>query len=142
MTRGVVATCLAALFLTLSANAQWIQCTNQGTGALNCAASGTNVGIGTQQPTSQLHVAGQTWIANANNAIRLIAGANGGSNLIDSNFATGGAYLPLRLSANAGSFPSQLYLDITGNVGIGTSSPSGQLHVAGSSVETYFASNS
>jgi hypothetical protein len=60
-----------------------------------------------------------------------------GTNLITSNYLSGGVYRPLTLSGreNVGD----LFLATSGNIGIGTTSPEQKLHVAGGLA--YFAQN-
>ena len=67
-----------------------------------------NVGIGTSSPSGKLHVSGDVYLADPNNAV------------IYSSGATGGYYFR---KGNSGSYTNQMVIDSSGNVGIGTSSP-------------------
>ena len=120
---------------------------SSGSNKWNIYASGTaanyfagNVGIGTSSPGSLLHL-------NANNAaLRLSeAGTYYGSIQVDSAGGLTIASDPTNVAANSrlifgvdGS--ERMRIDSSGNVGIGTSSPSGKFHVTGSAGSTYITS--
>ncbi|HSP17254.1 MAG TPA: hypothetical protein VLV78_21100 [Thermoanaerobaculia bacterium] len=102
-----------------------------GTEKLRITTAG-NLGIGHSPANGKLDLKGALWIENAStdHAIRIAPGTTGGTHLIDANYAASGGLLPLRISANTPTSPYQLYLDTSGNVGIG-GPPSDKLHVLG-----------
>ena len=81
-----------------------------------------NVGIGHAPANGKLDLKGNAWIENGStdHALRIIPGTTGGLHLIESNYVSAGALLPIHISAN-GSSPTtpQLYLDTNGNIGMG-----------------------
>ena len=100
--------------------------------------SSGNVGIGTSSPADKLHVVGATKIEgtlsveNTNNQIRLVDSDSSG------NFSVGvNTHFQIRdiagnttpVTVQAGAPSSTLFLKSSGNVGIGTTSPSGKVHV-------------
>ncbi|WP_417489957.1 hypothetical protein [Maricaulis sp.] len=104
--------------------------------SLYVAASG-NVGMGTASPLVQLHV-------NDGNTPTLRLQQDGSSGFTsqtwdvagnEANFfvrdATNGSRLPFRIEPNTPQ--NALYLDSTGNVGLGTAAPASPLHVTSSS---------
>ena len=105
-----------------------------------------NVGIGTTTPDSKLHVSGasqtqlriETTSGTSDTGIRFIdpnntwaAGVNIGNTLAGSfnvyDISNGRA--PFTIAEGAAN--NSLYINSTGNVGVGTASPSAKLHVAG-----------
>lgn len=122
-------------FLPGSTAAQWTNGTN-----INNTNSG-NVGIGTTTPTAKLHVAGGIYssdvIESANsNGFRLVVTGPGDSR---ATWMYNGGVTTTRLTSVANvrtSFGSngiddQMFLDLSGNVGINTTTPGGKLHVNG-----------
>ncbi|HSP16684.1 MAG TPA: tail fiber domain-containing protein [Thermoanaerobaculia bacterium] len=108
------------------------------TSSIDISASG-NVGIGTASPTNgRIAVKGSGWFENGttDHAVRIVPGTTGGSHLIDSNYSLTGTFLALRLSANASSFPNELYLGTDGNIGIGTSSPANPIQHSSGAILT------
>jgi hypothetical protein len=92
--------------------------------------NGTNVGIGTASPTSILHVVGS-----GNPTITLGGSAGAYSSILELQSAGAGqsyigATTSLNLSTNGAE---RMLITSTGNVGIGTSSPAGKLHIAATS---------
>ena len=110
---------------TLSANIQMV------------LTSAGNVGIGTTNPTEAFQVGGGSVAAgNVFSTIRLTNNATGGTNAFmvatDNGWLAGGA----KIGFGHGSTTSgniQMVLTSAGNVGIGTTSPTAQLHVNQSS---------
>lgn len=85
---------------------------------------GADVGIGHAPVSGKLDVKGTAiWFehASTDHAVRILPGTTGGSHLIEANFVSAGAVLPIRISANAGTHANQLYLDTIGRIGIGAS---------------------
>jgi hypothetical protein len=102
-------------------------------GTLYVDAVNNRVGIGTTTPSATLHVIGQLWTYG--NASFNYTGVNVGNTNIDSS-GNGGA---ARITAYDGSANFNLMLNTNGaswlnggNIGIGTSTPKGKLHVVGS----------
>ena len=131
-----------AIFMTLclllpaTVEAQW---TTNGTN-INNTNSG-NVGVGTTAPTTKLHVVGGIYsthvIESANtNGFRLVVTGpgdsratwtyDGGSTTTRLTSATN-----VKTSFGSNGIGDRLYLDLSGNVGINTTTPGGKLHVMG-----------
>ena len=120
---------------------------NIGSGQLYKDASG-NVGIGTSSPATQLHIASAT----AKTRIDTTAAASNNPELQltavarQFNIGVGGA--TFATTALQGSYyiydntaaTYRMVIDSSGNVGIGTSSPAGKLHVSGG--RSFFAASS
>jgi len=109
-----------------------------GTEKMRVDSSG-NVGIGTSSATSLLQV-GST--SSSNNTLTVASANNTAAqiNLLGDSSATVGMNVKYEgngnffavSSNNAGSLTERMRIDSSGNVGIGTSSPSAKFHVAGS----------
>jgi hypothetical protein len=78
-------------------------------------------------------------VASDGNASIYLRPNNSGFNLISSNYLSTSPYLPLSLSARENT--SDLYLGITGNVGIGTATPNYPLEVNGDIQTTNLSGN-
>lgn len=120
--------------------------------------NGGNVGIGTSSPGAKLEVAGSVNIGaamaqsfaetlnlnfndTAHNYMGFISdGATNGTGIV-TNWMTGNSYLDFRLGGTTTTY-TKVRIDSSGNVGIGTTSPSYPLHVNGSVRATSFISNS
>jgi hypothetical protein len=123
-----------------------------------------NVGIGTTSPNAKLEVVGAASVTSFTGSTALgfrITGATSTNDYsgidfssstaiprarIGSYFAGGGSYLVFGTSNNysTGITNSAMTIDYNGNVGIGTTSPAGRLHVytaSGSSVAEYLETN-
>ncbi len=107
--------------------------------------SGGNVGIGTTSPASLLHIQGSTYhrvetffdgsytsgwkFSDLNGGIKYDAGSD--NLVVFSNFTGTGAKMTFETQGS-----EKMRIDSSGNVGIGTTSPSGILHVKGSTDDT------
>jgi hypothetical protein len=106
-----------------SDNSGTVQFQTSGTNTMYVDTSG-NVGIGTSSPSAKLQVTGTAWFGSSSaGAIGILtpdptSGANGVN--LSASFATGG-YGPLTFST---SNTESMRIDASGNVGIGTTSPS------------------
>ncbi len=96
-------------------------------------SSNGNIGIGTANPTAKLHVVGSS------NQFVMFE-RNGKALYLNANWSDGNAYAQVapRSSDNMGlslsskdTNPEYLLVTTSGNVGIGTTTPSNKLHVAG-----------
>jgi len=83
------------------------------------------LGVGVNNPQQKLHVKGRSWFENASTThiIDLVPGTTSGNHLITSDYTGGAAYIPLALSGRGTA--GDLYLDTSGNVGVGTTAPNG-----------------
>jgi len=88
-----------------------------------------NVGVGTTGPLRKLDVIGQISARNSvANDIEITLGADANSTNIYSSYGTTGSFKPMYFWVNNGI---KMVLDTSGNVGIGTTSPSQKLEVNG-----------
>jgi hypothetical protein len=101
-----------------------------------------NVGIGTSSPTNKLQVTGGGLTVNgtspaftANAAIIDVSGSITRISAAGPDNTTNGTMAFNTASANAGVFNERMRIDSTGNVGIGTSSPSGKLQIDSTNVD-------
>jgi len=127
------------LLFAAELNAQWNQCT--GSNQNTCA--GSNVGIGTTSPSQLLDVNGTSIFRNNT---YYGAGTSG-----DYGISWASASPPrFIIYANAGKglslgtngLTDKLYIDPSGNVGIGTTAPGGLFQVTANSLNALFTSNS
>ena len=87
--------------------------------------SGSNVGIGTSSPTSAIDVRGEAVFGSGTDGVKLTYSAGNSTGIIDTGFTSTG--LEFR---TGNSFAAKI--ESSGNVGIGTSSPSNTLSLEGS----------
>ena len=95
---------------------------------------GTNVGIGTTSPSTKLHIASTT------SAVGLrLQSASPYAYPGDFTIQTGGYGAPSFLIYDNTAAAERFFINSTGNVGIGTSSPIDKLHIAGGITSTSIA---
>jgi hypothetical protein len=107
--------------------ADTIAFTEGGVESMRIDSSG-RVGIGQSSPTAKLEVIGEIYASQATantQQIRLTPQASG-ENIIYSTYAGTNSYLPLAFNVGGAE---RLRIDTSGNVGIGTSSPTGRLEL-------------
>ena len=106
--------------------------------------NGGNVGIGTTNPSANLHIVGDNAVSGSQGFIKISNNVNGDSGIIGDSIAlmTGGAANQLAIRSGSagivfgvGSNPKMI-IDSGGNVGIGTTSPGYKMDVV-SSQSTY-----
>jgi hypothetical protein len=128
---AIINTVSGSASITTNAAVPLVLGTNNSTDQL-FLKSGGNIGIGTATPSQKLEVAGSTQInggalyvtqSSQTNSIAIINSVSGSASI------TTNAAVPLVIGANNSS--NQLYLTSDGKVGIGTSSPTQKLFVAG-----------
>ena len=137
--RSITLTTFALVLLVFSPRSTAAQWTN-GTD-INNTNSG-NVGVGTATPAAKLHVAGGIYssqvIDSANtNGFRLVVTGPGDTR---ATWSYNGGVTTTRLTSTTNvrtSFGSngiddRMFLDLSGNLGINTTTPGGKLHVSGS----------
>jgi hypothetical protein len=118
------------------AAAQWTNGTN-----INNTNSG-NVGIGTASPAAKLHVAGGIYSSDAidsayTNGFRLVV-TGPGDTRASWSYAGGSTTTRLtsvanvRTSFGSNGIDDRVFLDLSGNLGINTTTPGSRLHVVGS----------
>ena len=100
-----------------------------GAEAMRIDSSG-NVGIGTVSPASKLHVVGASGLtlSGTDSAVRIarLDSAIEGSN---------GARFLINVANDSGTLTERLRIDSSGNVGVGTASPTAKFHVASTSCD-------
>jgi hypothetical protein len=96
-----------------------------------------DIGIGTTNPNSKLHIFGSETLNGVSNSSRIIIGGNGGDAMLHLMESTNGWNIRHKASDNTLRFSNVLggtdwvVFTETGNVGIGTTSPSEKLDVNG-----------
>ena len=119
--------------------ADTVAITTSGAEAMRIDASG-NVGVATSSPASKLDVFGTVRsitqsVPSSGSGVELFY--NAGTGYVLSYDRTGSAYLPAIIGGSTLNLQtggtSRIYADASGNVGIGTSSPSNKLEVFGNS---------
>jgi hypothetical protein len=100
------------------------------------------IGIGHTPVNGAIDLKGAVWAEHAvtDHAIRLSPGTTGGTNMIDCNYATAGGFLPLRLTANGGAYPNQMYLNTDGTIWINPVSKYNGVATAGAGIAAILAS--
>jgi hypothetical protein len=103
-----------------------------------------NVGIGTSSPTNRLGVVGGIQVTQGalafpttGTGIEIVGGANGGENYVQAYNRTGSTWQNLQINSAQTVFGTsgaeRMRIDSSGNVGIGTSSPSAPLDIQSNS---------
>ena len=108
------------------------------TGNANFVYSGGNVGIGTTNPQDKLTIAGNTnnlfFRTNSDSVINNGMGlrtSNTGFNLNIDSYSNIAFHTDTDLNEGGGASTEKMRITTTGNVGIGTTAPSANLHVSG-----------
>jgi len=112
----------------------------EGTGSRMIINNVGRVGMGTTSPSGNLDVVSSdsttTYIRGASSALRFLAYADG-TNWIQSGTSTSNSSADLIFSSMNGSSQWMRIQGSSGNVGIGTSSPTQKLHVVGNVLSSY-----